>query len=163
MSEDFPPAPTKTFTRLELAKLSGFAPKKIDAFVRAGMPVIRNAERKEALRFDLKAVFEWLAANREKPAVDELAQERQRKVRLENEKLEHEAKIRSGEFGPLNEIRAEVAEGVEQIRRHFLSVPARMTDLSDDQRAQVHADMVQAINAFANRMTEKIGADNAVA
>jgi len=159
MNEDFPPALTKTFSRLELAKLSGLPPKKIDAFVRAGMPVRRNPEKKEALRFELKAVFNWLADERNKEAVDDLTLERQRKLRLENEKLEHDSKVRSGEFGPLNEIRAEVAEGVEQIRRHFLSVPARMTSL----RAHVHADMVQAINNFSTRVNEKIGANDAVA
>lgn len=159
---EFPPAPTKTFTRLELSKLSGLAPKKIDAFVRAGMPVIRNAERKEALRFGLKAVFAWLSDNREKP-VDELAQERQRKLRLENEKLIYDAKIRSGEFGSMNEIRAEVAEGVERIRQHFLAIPATMTSINDETRAEIHADMVTGINNFVARIEEKIGVANEVA
>ena len=145
-------------SKRNFSRITGLTPGKIDALVRAGMPVQPAESRSGGNRFDLKACFQWLAAGGAAPA-DELSIMRQRKLKAEAERLEHANMVKTGDLVSRAEIQRELSEGLANLRQALLSVSARLTGHSEEQRVEVHSEITAAINA----LSVGYGGTNAVA
>lgn len=133
-------------SKRELADLSGLAPAKIDALVRAGMPARPGTSRRAGYSFDLKEIFPWLVANGQE---DALAAARQRKVEAEAEKIEQANLKAAGELVSIVEVRSEIADGISALRSHLLAIPSRLVDQSEEVKAAVRQEIVASINAMS--------------
>lgn len=141
----------------QLSELSGLPVKRIEAFVRAGLPSIPGATTRAPIRFDVRAVFDWFA-NGQGAAPDPFLAARQRKAEAEAEALEFKNRKAAGDLVSLREVRRDLAEGLAQLRGHMLAIPARMTGQSDQVRAEIKTAIVEGLNAFS---IPAVGADDA--
>ena len=133
-------------SRRELAEITGLAPKRIDALIRAGMPCTPGASARAGYSFDLKAIIKWFVDDQ---GADPLTLARQRKVEAETRRIERENRKAAGELISIPEARREIAEGMVALRAHLLAIPSRLTDQSEEVKAAVRGEIVAGINALS--------------
>lgn len=146
--EDDAPPDMGRLSKRELAAVTGLAPKRLDALVRAGMPATPGASTRAGYTFDLHEVFAWLVDNQGGPDADPLALARQRKAEAEAARIETANRKAAGELVAAAEVRREIREGMANLRSELLAIPARLA-VSAEVQATVMAGIVAAINAMS--------------
>lgn len=138
-------------SKRELCALTGLTPKLVERFARDGMPTTPGKGSRSPHSYDLKAVVGWLADLHEKP-VDPLSLARQRKAQAEAERLEQLNAERAGDFLSRQDRDREAADAVATFRAELLSIPARLTSLSEEDRSLVRGEIVESINTLAKKV-----------
>ena len=130
-------------SKREFVELTGLAPRQVDALVRAGAPAIAGASTRAGYSFELKPVMAWLMRQYESPA-DPLAEIKQRRAALELKRAERADRMEAGELADLDDVKANIAEGIARFRSRLLDIPARLTAQSDEVRRDVGNEIASA-------------------
>jgi hypothetical protein len=135
-------------TKRELGEVSGWPPKQIDSYVRAGMPIIPGATSRAPAHYDLAACFRWFVeftAATEDPMAD--LKKRRALIALGRE--QRKDREEAGEFYPRAAVHREIDEAMVALRNDLLTVPASLVDQPPDVRAAVKVAIVAKINAVS--------------
>ena len=145
--DDAPTVPVIGLTMAELATATGFSLKRLEQMIRNGMPVAAKpgATKRSRRRFDLPAVIGWLASSEQDP----MTAAKQRKAIAEAERMEFQNRKAAGDLVALKEVRSELAEGMALLRNNLLAISARMTNQTDEVRAEVKAAIIDSVNSFS--------------
>jgi phage terminase Nu1 subunit (DNA packaging protein) len=142
-----PTVPLTGLTMAELATATGFNLKRLEQMIRNGMPVAAKpgATKRSRRCFDLPAVIGWLASGEQDP----MTAAKQRKAVAEAERMEFQNRKAAGDLVSLKEVRGELAEGMALLRNNLLAISARMTNQTDEVRAEVKAAIIDGVNSFS--------------
>lgn len=115
--------------RGEIAEFFGVTPPTVDAWVRAGCPVVQKGQRGVAAVFNTADVADWLRMKaREEGSGKSLADEselKRRKLAAEAEQAELNLAKSKGEVAPVLEFERVQAAAMAAIRANVMNVPGR--------------------------------------
>ncbi len=135
-------------SKRDLADVSGWPPKQIDSYVRAGMPTVPGATTRAPTRFELAACFRWFVAFTAATA-DPMADLKKRKAVIALSREERRDREEAGEFYPRVAVHREIDEAMVALRNDLLTIPASLVDQPPDVRAAVKVAIVSKINALS--------------
>ncbi|MDP2298409.1 MAG: hypothetical protein Q8M24_23450 [Pseudolabrys sp.] len=147
-ADDEADGPAVLLTKRELASVSGWPPKQIDSYVRAGMPTVLGETSRAPIRFELKAVFRWFVEFTAATA-DPMAELKKRKAVIALSREERRDREEAGEFYPRAAVHREIDEAMVALRNDLLTIPASLVDQPPDVRAAVKVAIVAKINALS--------------
>jgi len=151
--DDLPEADA-ALSKHEFSRVTGLAPREIDALVRAGMPATPGPTSRAGFTFNLKAAIRWMADDQRTD--DPLTVARQRKALAEAERLEIQNQKIAGSLVDADIVKSEIARNVAEWRSALLQIPLRLTAQSPEVREAVGKEIEATINARAAAF-EKIG------
>lgn len=143
-------------SKRELCDVTGWPPKQIDSYVRAGMPTVPGATTRAPTRFELAAVFRWFVGFTAATA-DPMADLKKRKAVIALSREERRDREEAGQFYPRAAVHREIDEAMVALRNDLLTIPASLVDQPPDVRAAVKV----AIVAKVNSLSFEHGGDNA--
>ncbi len=135
-------------TKRELADVSGWPPKQIDSYVRAGMPTVPGATTRAPMHYDLAAVFRWFVEFTA-ATEDPMAELKKRKAVIALRREERRDREEADEFYPRAAVHREIDEAMVALRNDLLTIPASLVDQPPDVRAAVKVAIVAKINALS--------------
>jgi phage terminase Nu1 subunit (DNA packaging protein) len=150
----------KKVNRTDLADIMGCALNTIDAYIKAGMPVIARGSRGKEWVFNSADCINWKAeksvadATNDAPANDE--QLRSRALLANTLKVELELAKARELVAPLDQVERMVARAFAEVRAGMRNIPSRVVSLligeTDERRfKKVLAEEIdQALEALAN-------------
>lgn len=150
----------RAVNRSELAEIFGIAVNTVDAWVRAGCPVVQKGSRGVAAAFNTSAVAQWRTDQaREEGGGENIADENQlkkRKMMADVNLAELNFAKARGEIAPIKEFERAQASAFAQVRANCLNIPQRVVvqllGETDETifKAKLRAEIILALQAAAD-------------
>jgi hypothetical protein len=141
-------AASPRLTKRELCDVSGWPPKQVDSYVRAGMPTVPGATFRAPTHYDLAACFRWFVEFAA-ASTDPMAELKKRKAVIALRREERRDREEAGEFYSKAAVHREIDEAMVALRNDLLTIPASLVDQPPDVRAAVKVAIVAKINAVS--------------
>jgi phage terminase Nu1 subunit (DNA packaging protein) len=141
-------APAALLTKRELGDVSGWSPRQIDSYVRAGMPTVPGDRPRAPVGFELAAVFRWFVEFNA-ASVDPMDDLKKRRAAIALAREERKDRDEAGEFYPRAAVHREIDEAMVELRNDLLTIPASLVDQPPDVRAAVKVAIVAKINSVS--------------
>jgi phage terminase Nu1 subunit (DNA packaging protein) len=135
-------------SKRELCDVTGWPPKQVDSYVRAGMPTVPGEKSRAPTRFELAACFRWFVEFTAATA-DPMADLKKRRAAIALAREERKDRDEAGEFYPRAAVHREIDEAMVALRNDLLTIPASLVDQPPDVRAAVKVAIVAKINALS--------------